>query len=787
MDRENKATGLSQQEADLRLQTEGYNEIPEKKRSPILKFLSYFWGPIPGMILAAVLLSGIARDWSDFAVISLLLFVNSTVGFYEEFQADSAIAALKAKLSIRARVYRDKEWKNIPARELVIGDLVRARIGDIVPADMQIIEGGEIEVDQSALTGESLPVLKKNGELLYSGSIIKRGEIDGIVEATGKKTYFGKTIELVETAHTVSHLQKALLKIGNYLIGIAIALVLLILAVSLARQQNLPQILKFVLVLMVAAIPTALPTILSLNLAAGANTLAKKQALVSRLSAIEELAGTDILCCDKTGTLTQNRISIASVFCINTFSEEEILLYASLASRLEDQDPIDQAIIEGVKNQSDRALYKILSFTPFDPVRKRTESSVQKQGGPNLKIAKGGVPVIIELCKTLPLSAKDKIDQTVREFASRGFRALGVAVSDDHDRWDCIGIIALYDPPREDSKKVIRETREMGVQIKMMTGDQIDIAKEIGKQLDLGTAFVSMAEQKGKPWGEEIEKIDGMAQVFPENKYDIVTELQKRGHIVGMTGDGVNDAPALKKADAGIAVANAVDAAKAAAAIVLMTPGLSIIIEAIKESRCIFQRMKSYATYRIAETIRILLFMTLSILFLNFYPVTAIMIVLIALLNDGAILTIVYDRVEYGRTPTIWKMDRMLTLSTILGITGVISSFGLFYFLETVFHISRPMIQTMMYLKLSVAGHFLIFITRTEGAFYRSRPAPILLWAVIGTQIIATFIAALGLFMPAIGWTWRAIIWGYAMIWLFITDFVKRATVKWILTSSLPK
>ena len=372
-----------------------------------------------------------------------------------------------------------------------------------------------------------------------------------------------------------------------------------------------------------------------------------------------------------------------------------------------------------------------------------------------------------------------EVEQAVNEFARRGFRSLGVARTDVKGQWQFLGVIPLYDPPREDSQPTIETAQQMGIKVKMITGDQLAIGKEIARQLQLGanlldaSMFGETDPHKIGQLADAIERADGFAQVFPEHKYHIVDVLQQRGHIVGMTGDGVNDAPALKKADAGIAVSGATDAARSAADIVLLTPGLSVIIDAIKESRKIFQRMNSYAIYRIAETIRVLLFMTLSILVFNFYPVTAVMIVLLALLNDGAILSIAYDNTRYANKPEAWHMRQVLGVATILGVTGVVASFGLFYLGERMFHLSRDVIQTLMYLKLSVAGHLTIFVTRTRRSFWSIRPAPILLGAVIGTQVVATLIAVYGLFMTPLGWGWALFIWGYALAWFLVNDGVK--------------
>jgi H+-transporting ATPase len=770
--------GLSREEVQKRLEQYGYNELPEEKVNPLLKFLSYFWGPIPWMIEAAAILSAAVAHWADFFIILVLLLGNAVVGFWEEYQAGNAIAALKKKLALRAKVKRDGAWSDIPAREIVPGDVIRLRIGDIVPADAKLFEGDPIEVDQSALTGESLPVTRKTADAVYSGSIVRLGEIDALVYGTGQNTYFGKTAQLVQTAHTVSHFQRAVLKIGDFLIVLAVALVLLILMVALFRGDQMATTVEFALVLTVAAIPVALPTVLSVTMAIGARILSGYQTIVSRLASIEELAGMDVLCSDKTGTLTQNKLTLGEPFTVGGVTPEEAIICSALASRAEDEDPIDMAVIGGVKDMEKYHAYQVSHFQPFDPVHKRTEATVKSPEGSVFKVTKGAPQVILALSANAA-QIGTAVDQAVNEFAARGFRSLGVARADDKGQWQFIGVLPLYDPPREDSKATIETAVQMGSRVKMVTGDQIAIAKETAKQLGLGTnilnasLFAGTSHHEIGQLADAIERADGFAQVYPEHKYHIVEVLQKHGHIVGMTGDGVNDAPALKKADVGIAVSGATDAARAAADIVLLTPGLSVIIKAIQESRKIFQRMQSYAIYRIAETIRVLLFMTLSILVFNFYPVTAVMIVLLALLNDGAILSIAYDRVKYSNQPEVWHMRVILGVATILGLAGVLASFGLFYLAERVFELSPEMIKSLMYLKLSVAGHLTIFVTRTRGPFWSIRPAAILFWAVVGTQLIATIIAVYGIFMAPIGWYWASLVWGYALAWFLLNDIVK--------------
>ncbi|MBT0159455.1 plasma-membrane proton-efflux P-type ATPase [Candidatus Bathyarchaeota archaeon A05DMB-2] len=771
--------GLSSSEAEKRLQQYGANEIPEKKVNPFLKFLSYFWGPIPWMIEAAVVMSAIIGHWPDFGIITLLLMMNAVVGFWQEHQAGNAIGQLKKRLALKARVLRDGKWQEVPAAYLVPGDMVRLRLGDIIPADVKLVAGEYLLTDESALTGESLPVEKHASDVGYSGSIVKQGEMNALVVNTGLNTFFGKTTKLVEEAKTQSHFQKAVVKIGDYLISMTIALVVLIFLVFLFRGQSVLDILQFVLVLTVAAIPAALPAVLSVTMALGAMALAKKEAIVTKLVSIEEMAGMDVLCADKTGTITQNSLTVSALETIGKFTQDDVLLYGMLASREEDQDPIDNAIIaksrENEKIAETVKTYTVVNFKPFDPVIKRTEATLEGKNGKKFKASKGAPQVILSLVKDKEKIA-DEITQVVEAFAEKGYRALGVAKADEEADWRFVGLLGLQDPPREDSAETIKAAETMGVKVKMVTGDHIAIAKEISREVGLGTnivlpsAFVDKHDVQAR---EVVEEADGFAEVFPEHKYDIVKALQSANHIVGMTGDGVNDAPALKKADAGIAVSGATDAAKSAADIVLTKSGISVIIDSIRESRKIFQRMNNYSIYRMAETIRILIFITSSILIFQFFPITALMIVLLAILNDLPIITIAVDYVRHSELPEKWDMRMVLGIATVLGIFGVLSTFGLLY-IGLVLKLELPVLQSFIYLKLSVAGHFTVFMARTRGHFWERRPAMPLLLAVVLTQLTATLITVYGILLPAMGWGLALLVWGYAIVTeLFLIDFIK--------------
>ena len=773
--------GLSGDEETSRLDRLGPNEVSDRRRSAVVEFLARFWGPIAWMIEAAFVLSVVVGRWEDALIIGVLLVMNGVVGFWEEHQAGNAIAALKQRLASTARVRRDGTWVVLPARVLVPGDVIRVRLGDVVPADACLLDDVEVEVDQSALTGESLPVSRTGGDSLFAGSTVSRGETDAVVTATGHDTYFGRTTRLVAEASTVSHFQRAVLRIGNFLILLAAVLVSLIVVVSLARGAPAATTLEFALVVTVAAVPVALPAVLSVTMAVGARTLAHEQAIVSHLPAVEELGGMDVLCCDKTGTLTENRLKLVADWSVDGVNRDEVLLCAALASREEDRDPIDLAVLSATPAHEGARGYRVTDFLPFDPVHKRTEAGVDGPDG-SFRVSKGAPQVILALVETGGLDLQAKAMGTVEEFARRGARSLGVARTDEHSRWRFLGVVALEDPPRDDSRATIAEATRLGVDVRMVTGDQLAIARQIATEVGLGAEILdaeTLTDDDTERLSDLIEGADGFAQVFPEHKYHIVQSLQHRGHIVGMTGDGVNDAPALKQADAGIAVSGATDAARAAADVVLLAPGLSVIVTAIRTAREIFQRMTTYAIYRIAETIRVLLLITLSILIFDFFPVTPVMIVLLALLNDGAILSIAYDRAEGSERPEAWDMTTVLSIATALGVIGVVASFALVVSADKVFALDRPTIQTLLYLKLSVAGHLTIFLTRTRGPFWtRPHPARIVLIAVIGTQTIATLVAVYGILVTPIGWEKAALVWVYALAWFFVNDRIKLAVYR---------
>jgi H+-transporting ATPase len=793
--------GLTAGEAAERLATDGPNAIVAKEEPLWHKLFSYFWGPIPWMIEAAALISFLRSDWADFGVVMGLLLYNAGVGFWQDAKAASALAALRKGLALKAQVLRDGKWQSVDATTLVVGDMTDVTAGEIVPADLLLTGGSYLSIDQAALTGESLPVGKEVGDVAYSGSIAKQGDMQGVVTAIGNDTFFGRTAKLVASAGAKSHSQKAVVQIGDFLILLAAALAVILVGVQTYRTMVVPghwswdeagQIAQFVLVLLVASVPVALPAVMSVTLALGALALSKQKAIVSRLSAIDELAGVDILCSDKTGTLTQNKLTLSTPIPFGGTKAADIVLGAALATKAGSEDAIDEAVLKALPDSRTLAGYQQTKLVPFDPVNKRTMTTVIDPHGKSWQYAKGAPQAISALCK-LDADTLASYDGKVDDLARHGFRALGVASSaDDGQTWKLLGLLSLLDPPRPDAAATIAEAKKRGLEVKMVTGDDVAIGSQIAQQLGLGTHLLVASDifPKGTnpdsiplAAAQAVERADGFGRVFPEHKYEIVKSLQETGHIVAMTGDGVNDAPALKQADCGIAVSGATDAARSAAALILTSPGLSTIVNAIDEARKIFERITSYVYYRIAMTIAIMLVVVMSSVIFNIQPLTAIMIVVLALLDDIPIMTIAYDNVRVADAPVRWNMHRILVFSGLMGLMATAQSFGLVLLgmewlndakLMSWISLDRAHLQTMLFLQLAAGGHMLLFIVRSRKAmFLRPWPSAPLFLAIVATQIVAVLMCAYGVLVPALPWPLIGIVWLYVIVWTILTDIVK--------------
>jgi len=795
--------GLTSAEAATRLTRYGRNAIEAKTESRWRKLAAYFWGPLPWMIEAAALISLLRRDWPDFFVVGGLLIYNAAVGFWQDYKASNALDALKKGLAPKARVLRDGAWTSVDAADLVPGDVVNVSAGQIVPADLLLTEGEYLTVDQSALTGESLPVSKKVGDAAYSGGIAKQGDMTGVVTKTGNATFFGRTAKLVASAGAVSHSQKAVLQIGDFLILVAFALALILVGVELYRKMVVAEawdwttvgsIAQFVLILLVASIPVALPAVMSVTMAIGAYALSKQRAILSRLSAIEELAGVDVLCSDKTGTLTMNQLSLDATIPFGAFKADDVLTAAALATQTSSQDPIDLAVLRALKDRSAIEGATQTNFVPFDPVNKRTVATVVDAQGRTREYAKGAPQVIAALAKA-DAATLAHYNGTVSDLASKGYRALGVAQSDDAKTWQLVGLISMQDPPRPDAKATIAETEKLGLNVKMVTGDDVAIGDQIAKQLGMGDHLVDASDvfkdgvtSISPDVAAAVERADGFGRVFPQHKYEIVKSLQQRGHIVAMTGDGVNDAPALRQADCGIAVSGATDAARSAAALILTAPGLSTIVNAITGARQIFQRIQSYVHYRIAMTLDIMLLVVASIVFFEFQPLTAVMIVVLALLDDIPIMTIAYDNVAPAPRPQRWNMHSVLIFSCLMGLLSFAESLGLLLIglewlgnsaLMSIVSLDGDSLQTMMFLQLAVGGHLLLFVVRSRhSVFWPPYPSASLLLAILATQIVAILICGFGILVPQLPWQAIAGVWIYCLVWMVVIDFVKLLFVR---------
>ncbi|KAK5815787.1 hypothetical protein F5H01DRAFT_342983 [Linnemannia elongata] len=818
--------GLTTAEAEARVAKFGYNRLEQKTVNPIMQFLSFMWNPLSWVMEAAAIVAivlsnggGEAPDWPDFVGIVLLLLANATIGYIEERQAGNAVKALMASLAPQAKIKRDGQWATLEASSLVPGDVIAIKLGDIVPADARLIDAVNISIDQAALTGESLPSNKHNGDEIFSGSTVKQGEGEAVVIGTGSNTFFGRAAKLVQMAgDDVGHLQVVLGRIGRFcIVSIAFFIVVEILVMYAGFRFTYRRGINNILVLLIGGIPIAMPTVLSVTLAIGARQLAEHKAIVTRMSAIEELAGVTILCSDKTGTLTLNELTIdlANVKTYSDVTPENIILFSAYASRVENQDAIDTCVVKSLPDPAlARQGIEQLDFIPFNPTDKRTQMTYRRLSDNTVhRVSKGMSSIILDLCTRDKTDAQiAQMHADVDEFARRGLRALAVAIEEVPEGlkdspgtgFTLIGLLPIYDPPRHDTKETIDRAQALGVKVKMITGDQLAIAKETGRRLKLGDhMFNASVLRDGPPADENVKsntidelvlEADGFAGVYPEHKYDIVARLQNLGHFTAMTGDGVNDAPALAKANVGIAVADASDAARSAADIVLTEPGLSVIIDAILGSRQIFQRMRNYSAYTCSITIRVVLCFSIMVFAWKFdFP--PFMILILAILNDGTILTISKDRVVPSQYPNHWDLKEIFGSAIVYGIYLTLSTLAFFAVaVHTQFFQNMGLSQwnrdygdegryndhrlhSIVYLQVSTLSQALIFVTRSQGFSFIERPSAILAFAFVFAQVIATLIAVYANWgftqIEGCGWGWAAAVWVWNIVWYFPLDLIK--------------
>ncbi|MCW3995211.1 MAG: plasma-membrane proton-efflux P-type ATPase [Candidatus Bathyarchaeota archaeon] len=746
----NVVKGLSSAQVREKQKQYGLNEVPEKKVSPLLSFAKKFWGLTAWMLEIAIVLSFVLGKYLDLYIITALLLVNAILGFIQEQQATRAVKALKQKLQLQARVLRDDNWTTINASQIVPDDVIRVRLGDFVPADFKILDA-EATVDQSAITGESLPVEKKTGDLVYSGSIIRKGEVTGVVTATGAHTYFGKTTQLVQLAKPKLHMEEVITNLMKWLLILVVSLLLVATIVSWLQGLSLLDVLPLALVLLVSAIPVALPTMFTITMALGSFELAKKGVLVTRLSASEDAALMDVLCVDKTGTITENKLSVAEIVELNGYKKEDALLFGSLASQKANQDPIDLAFFAAIE-QKNITLdgYTQKKFIPFDPSTRRTEAVVEKQDK-TIRVIKGAVSTIEHVC-CIKEEDQAKIEQKMNALADKGYRVIAVAVSTDEHTMNLVGLVALYDKPRPDSAKLIAKLRSLGISIKMLTGDSQPIAKQIGQEVGLGGNITRMADiektvsQDAILTAETVDRSDGFAEIYPEGKYHIVKSLQAERHIVGMTGDGINDAAALKQAEVGIAVSNATDVAKGSASVVLTEQGLSNVLDLVRTGRMIYQRIVTWIFNKIVKTFQIVLFVIIAFLFTGLYVVDAFQVVLLLFLVDFVTISLATDNVRPSEKPETWNITSLVKAATVLGVFTVIESLGLLYLGLAYLDLSNSaLLHTFAFDMLLFGGLFTIFVVRERSSFWRSKPSRPLLTAIIVDMIVSSLISVIGI------------------------------------------
>jgi H+-transporting ATPase len=775
----NPEIGLSSEDAQRRLGEYGPNEVPERAASRGLKFAKKFWGIVPWVLELTAAVEWVLGKYAEVAVIIALLAANAIISFAQQEKANSALALLKQKLSVTTRVKRDGEWKTVPARDLVPGDVIRLRAGDFVPADVRVLEG-DVEVDQSAVTGESLPVARRTDDLLLSGSVARRGEVTGGVVSTGTRTQFGRTVQLVQMARPKLHVEEVITKVVRWLfvmVGIALTIAVV---VALLHGVSLADMLPLTAILLVSTIPVALPTMLAISMALGSLELSRKGVLLTRLDAVEDAATVDVVCVDKTGTLTLNKLAITEVVAARGHEAADVIRYGALASQEANQDPIDLAFIAAVKDKGiSLSGYRQRAFVPFDPATKHTEATVERKGQ-RFRVLKGAVPAIFALCRNSPQQLKEAA-RDAENLSARGYRVIAVAKGTTSANTGLVGIAALLDPPRADSSTFISELKELGISVKMLTGDALPIAKEVAANLGLGANISRMSELRGTAKkGERLqgaESRDGFAEISPEDKYLIVRSLQEERHVVGMTGDGVNDAPALRQAEVGIAVSSATDVAKSAASAVLTVEGLEGILDLVKVGRRAYQRVVTWTVNKIIRTFMRVMFIVTAFLLTGFYVVSTFHMVLLLFLGDFVTLTISTDNVRYSRKPETWDIRGLVKVGVVYGAVIVPESLLLVYIGLGWFGLGSNIaqLQTFVFVWLTLADYSTVLVVRERRHFWESRPSRPLLVAILLDIGIVLFISVFGMPMVAsIPLLLFSTILVYALVAsLLLNDFIK--------------
>lgn len=734
--------GLTSQQAAERLKQYGANAVAEARRHPLLIFLKKLWAPVPWMLEATILLELYLGKHTEAIVIGALLIFNAILSFTEENRAQNALALLRQKLTVQTRTHRDGIWQLVPAQDLVPGDVVHLRMGDLIPADVRLIDD-TIEIDQSALTGESLPVEAGAGAVAYAGSVIRHGETTGEVIATGAMTKFGKTAELVREAKTNSHLEEIIFSIVKYLIIADAILVALVVAYAFYAHIAWHQILPFALIILVASVPVALPATFTLATALGAADLARQGVLVARLSAIEEAAAMTILATDKTGTITENRLSLSEVHAYPPFTEDDVVRFGALASRSATQDPLDLAILEGAHTRQIEITGERIQFMPFEPETKRSEALIALTDGERIRALKGAPHTIVEL------TGGPTIEADVAELAGRGNRVLAVATGPESGLLQLVGLLGLQDTPRPDSQVMIQQLNKLGVRVVMVTGDDPLTAQAVATQVGIpGGLCPSEMLHYMDCYGDMDCNI--FAGVFPEDKFHLVQGLQKSGCVIGMTGDGVNDAPALKQAEVGIAVASATDVAKAAASLVLTTPGLSNILAAVKTSRRIYQRMLTYTLNKIVKTFQVALFLSLGFIFARVFVVTPLLIILLLFASDFVTMSLATDNVSYSLKPDRWKIRSLMIAAFGLALPVLLLSFGFFLVARNILHLPLEQLQTLMFIMLVFTGQANVYLVRERHHFWNSLPSRWMLLGTLADIILVGLFASQGILMTAV-------------------------------------